>query len=261
MVISPTLPPAIAHFVGDADLQAAATGLSGAEVFHVASDPARYLKITAASAYNSSLAEYRRLTWLGERVPVAPVTAYAETETHQYLLTEEISGTMAYDESLAWSDVDRLRYLAAAAQQFHALPIDDCPFDWRLETQLARAKANVANNAIHTAQFTPDLRHRTPDSVLAEALTLRPHEEDIVVVHGDLYPVNVLLKCGDGSVSAYLDVGRCGVGDCYTDLALIANTIGWHLDAALVPKFFQFYGIQTIDERKLRFYQLLRVLL
>lgn len=238
-------------------------GTSGAAVYHVHSQPIRYIKVTRRYARPSAKDECERLRWLRGRVPTPPLIAYREDDTHQYLMTEALCGTLVYDDTLDWSPERIMQTLARAARQFHDAPAADCPFIWDAGAQIEQAQQNVQRGRINAERMTPELSKYTPADILQEALSLHQPAtaDDLTLIHGDMYPINILIERDSGAVSGFIDVGRAGVGDRYADLALIVNTIRWHLDERYVPLFFEAYGLANVDQDKLRCYQLLNVLL
>jgi aminoglycoside phosphotransferase len=78
----------------------------------------------------------------------------------------------------------------------------------------------------------------------------------LVFTHGDYCLPNIMLK--DGAVSGFLDLGRAGIADRYTDLALAARSIRHNMgDERLVNLFFHAYGLGEVDWRKVDYYILL----
>ena len=233
-------------------------GESDARVFRLTgADGVRYLKIAPHDAQFQVKADKVRLDWLAGRVSVPQVLHYAEDHTHQFLLMSALDGLHPMHDDLNWSAEDRIHFLAQAAQRFHALPIAGCPFAFGVDAQLAAARHNVENGLVRTDLFEPQWQDFTPQSLFEKLVSLKPDREDLVVVHGDLYPMNIRVHPTQKTLLGYIDVGGMGISDRYTDLAVIANAIEWHLGETWIERFFHAYGIETIDTPKLRFYQLL----
>lgn len=228
------------------------TGASGARVFRLhTGDTVRYLKIAP-----DLHAEEERLRWLQGRVPVPQVLHSARHEGRHFLLLSALPGLMPFHDALPWSPEERMRAMAQAARRFHALPVDECPFPRGLDWALAQARDNMLSGRVAEDDFDAHRKGRRASDLFQELLAARPHDEDFVVVHGDLYPVNVLVHPQTHALLGYVDVGRVGVADRYVDLALIANAIRWHYGTDYWALFFEVYGV-PLDREKIDYYALL----
>ncbi len=195
--------------------QVVTTGESSAQVYRVrVGDAPHYLKLSAHTDPASVVAERDRLQWLVGRVPVPQVIYAGASVTHHFLLMSAIEGLHPFHDDLAWSPHERIAVLARAVRRFHCLPVAECPYVWDVPPAPASA----------------------------------------VVVHGDLFPVNMLVHPDTQALNAYIDVGRVGVGDAYTDLARCCLAIDWHYGTAYIPAFFEQYGA-PLDRDRLRFHQ------
>lgn len=254
-----TIPAELRAKIADAAWTRITTGETAAEVWRL-THPTKgiaYLKIAARDDPDSLAAEHERLLWARRWLPVPAVVGYARDAAHDYLLTEGLSGVMPYDAALSMTTEARLTLLAHAARQIHELPVAACPFDATIEVKLALVRQRMAAGRVKLGRFAESHPDRTLASLYDALVARRPAQRDIVVTHGDLYPVNVLVDADRRQLSGFVDVGRMGLADRYTDLALIANTILWHFDAAWLPTFFTAYGLAAIDEERLAYYQFL----
>lgn len=74
--------------------------------------------------------------------------------------------------------------------------------------------------------------------------------------HGDYCLPNIML--GDGAVTGFIDLGRAGIADRYTDLALAARSIRHNTgDEQLVGVFLEAYVLSEVNWRKIDYYTLL----
>jgi len=144
--------------------------------------------------------------------------------------------------------------LAEGLRAWHGLPVDACPFDARLATLLAQARANAEAGRVDETDFDSSRIGRTALDLFAELAATQPRHEDLVVAHGDYCLPNVVLD-GD-RVAGFVDVGRAGVSDRYRDLALAARSIEYNIGREWVAPFFAAYGVEP-DSRRIAFYQLL----
>jgi aminoglycoside 3'-phosphotransferase II len=251
-----TLPSDLAALVAGATWEQVTRGESGAQVYRLTNGAeTRYLKVEPRRPHDELHGEAERLRWLQGRLPV-PVLRYAGVDEHQsYLLTSEVPGTDATDERWLSDPARLVALLAAGLLLFHRQSITGCPFDQRLDAELARAAANVAAGIVDADDFDAEHAGRSPAALLAELLATRPPAEDLVLTHGDYCLPNVVIK--DWALSGCIDLGRCGVADRYHDLAQAARSVRRNLGARWVAPFFAAYGLSAPDAAKLRYYQLL----
>jgi kanamycin kinase/aminoglycoside 3'-phosphotransferase-2 len=251
-----TLPPALATLVEGASWAQVTLGESGAQVYRLrVGTETHYLKVEPRRPWGELHAEAERLRWLQGRLPV-PTLLYAGADERQsYLLTTEVLGADATDERWLADPARLVVLLAEGLQLIHRLPVIGCPFDQRLDGELARAAARVAVGAVDADDFDEERAGRAPASLLDELHAARPADEDLVLIHGDYCFPNVVIK--DWALSGFIDLGRCGVADRYHDLAQAARSVRRNLGDGWVAPFFAAYGIGAPDEAKLRYYQLL----
>jgi kanamycin kinase len=79
--------------------------------------------------------------------------------------------------------------------------------------------------------------------------------EDLVVCHGDACAPNTLLNA-EGQWTALVDLGRLGIGDRWSDLAIAAWSTVWNYGPGWEETVYDAYGIEP-DEPKIRYYRLL----
>ena len=130
-------------------------------------------------------------------------------------LTSALAGVPAADLTpddarTAWPS------LVATIKALHELPVDDCPFERRLEGMLALATEIVADGAVETAFLPPEQRGRPHAERLAEvmadqALRLAQEAADLVVCHGDACLPNLLVDPETLECTGILDLGRLGL--------------------------------------------------
>jgi streptomycin 3"-kinase len=88
---------------------------------------------------------------------------------------------------------------------------------------------------------------------------------DLVVCHGDACLPNVLIDPETWECVGVVDLGRLGVADRYLDLALLAANVGSagmfaQFSAADADTLLRAYGLESADQARLRFYQVLDAL-
>jgi kanamycin kinase len=112
--------------------------------------------------------------------------------------------------------------LARGLRLIHALPVADCPFDFRQEAALAHA---------------------------------RPDDERPVVCHGDYCTPNILLD-PDFEPVGFVDLAELGMADPWWDLAAATWSVSWNLGEEWGDRFLTAYGVEP-DPERLRWYRLL----
>lgn len=250
------LPPDLAELTQNYDWELVTLGESGATVYRLRSGgETRYLKVEPRRLRPELPGEAERLRWLRGRLPVPALLYTGADEGHSYQLSEALPGVDATDERLRAEPARLVRLLAESLLLIHRQPIAGCPFDQRLDAELARATANVVAGAVDADDFDEERAGRSPASLLDELYATRPPDEDLVLIHGDYCLPNVVFE--GWALSGFIDLGRCGVADRYHDLAQAARSIRRNLGERWVAPFFAAYGIVEPDEAKLRFYQLL----
>lgn len=100
----------------------------------------------------------------------------------------------------------------------------------------------------------------TRERLVEELMASRPSSEEVVVCHGDLCLPNVLLDPTTFEVTGVIDVGRLGLADRWTDLAITTRSLSsrqnpqfgtWAAERHLAS-----YGVE-LDREKVDFYRLL----
>jgi kanamycin kinase len=218
----------------------------------------RYLKVYHLSLGRELAAERERLNWALPCLPVPRVLAYGMDSEREWLLTAGMPGVTGLDASLGADPARLVRQLGEGLRQLHALPVDGCPFDHRLDKEVDLAERRVAAGLVDAQEFNADHRDLTPETALTRLQALRPAREDLVVCHGDYCVPNVLFE--NGRVSDYVDLGHLGVADRWRDLAVATWSVTWNLGPGWEDLFLAAYGVHR-DPQKQAFYRLLYDLL
>jgi len=244
------LPSEIEELLRERSLVRIGIGESGAAVYRC--DDA-YLKAQRRNprdvVYGGLRPELERLQWLADRCIVPTVLAFAQSESHDFLVTRALAGdnaaNVAPDRIPALIDV-----IAEACRALHTTPIDACPFDETAATLIKQAEARLAAGLIDTGDFDQHRQGRDPHDLFVELRARRPPREDLVFTHGDLCLPNLILD-GD-RVTGYVDVGRAGIADRWRDLALCARSICSNWGSTSAHAFIDAYGAghdwQLLDE-------------
>ncbi len=146
----------------------------------------RYLKVSRLGRELGLAAERERMGWAAPRLPVPRVLDYGSDGEHEWLLTAGLVGVNATDDALRADPPRLVPLLADGLRRFHSLPVDDCPFDSRVDVALHAAQRRVAGGLVDAERdFHSDHGRLTAEAALARLARLRPEREDLVVCHGD----------------------------------------------------------------------------
>lgn len=201
--------------------------------------------------------ERDRAEWLaGTNLPAATVADWLESAEGACLVTTAVPGIAGSElpESL---QLKAMESLGRILRELHSLR--DCPFERPLASVIATAEDVVRRDAVNPAFLTDEWRLLKPSELLDRVLAERPSIEagaELAVCHGDACLPNVFFDPGTVEVTGLIDVGRLGIADRYSDLALIAIQLHDEWSADPGP-FFAAYGVPNPDQRRLEFYRLL----
>jgi streptomycin 3"-kinase len=150
-----------------------------------------------------------------------------------------------------------MRSLGRVLRELHSLR--DCPFERPLASVIATAEDVVRRDAVNPAFLTDEWRLLKPTELLQQVVAERPYVESVlepVVCHGDACLPNVFFDPTSLEVTGLIDVGRLGIADRYSDLALTTIQLydEWSADPA---PFLEAYGLPKPDPRRLHFFRLL----
>ena len=94
------------------------------------------------------LAEKTAMSWLQGKLNVPRVVCFHEKGDIQYLLMTQITGVSGIHQD-AKNDIPRLvRMFARGLREIHAIAVDSCPLDWRMERYFAWATDLIDSGAL-----------------------------------------------------------------------------------------------------------------
>lgn len=224
------VPPWVQALAGDEPVRPVWRNEDGGLTYRFGAGHA-YLKAQRPGIDWDPEAERARLDWLSGRVPAPDVLSHGRHGELRWLLTSGLPGRSAVDRP--WRDRPQVAVpeLGRALRRFHdTVPVAGCPFDWSVETRVARFDLDPV--------FLP----RTPPL-------------DLVVCHGDACNPNFLLG-DDGHFTGYVDLGGLGVADRWADLAPALLSLGWNYGQGWESTFLKAYGADP-DPVKQSFYRAL----
>lgn len=217
-----------------------------------------YAKCSAPSGVAELAAERDRIRWLSATgLPGATVLDWIEsTSEGACLLTSAVPGvrgdvlpTAAHERAMGG--------LGRVLRELHSL--EDCPFERPLAEVIASAADVVRRGAVNPQFLTDEWRKVPPEELLAEVVAESTYVESVlepVVCHGDACLPNVFFDPETLEVTGLIDLGRLGLADRYSDLAL--TTIQLHDEWSADPQpFLDAYGVPEPDPRRLHFFRLL----
>jgi kanamycin kinase/aminoglycoside 3'-phosphotransferase-3 len=209
--------------------------------------------------------EYQMMQWLQKKLPVPHIVNFYTNGQTNFLLMTRLNGKMACDLDIITDRQNMARLLAKGLKKLWQVDIKDCPRTINLDYKLERALDNIDNNDVDMDNVEPETfaanGFNNPMSLYEYLNSNRPTEE-YVLIHGDYCLPNVFFD--NNEVSGYLDLGYCGIGDKWQDIALAVRSLRHYLEdigkeeeyAALYKIFFNELGIEP-DEQKIRYYILL----
>ena len=253
-------PSEIARYTAAKEFSMDSTGLSGASIAIFDDMVLRAEPVSEESENHTAM-----LRWLADKLPVPRILETTVQNGSRWTLMTRIRGEMAC--AAAWRrDPHRLvRELANAMRALWDIDVSGCPVDQSPDAKLSRARRIVEAGQVDMTLVDPETFGEGGFSSPAALLGwLEEHKPPFspVLTHGDYCLPNVFLD--DWQFSGLLDLGRSGVGDKWTDIAICWRTLrdnfGGHYGGA-VPGFhpdelFDALGIEK-DEQRLHYYLLM----
>ncbi|MBX7143447.1 MAG: aminoglycoside 3'-phosphotransferase [Oligoflexia bacterium] len=245
-------------------LESIAIGRSSATVYRCThlSQPSLFLKIVKVEDENSSVllsTERKKLEWLSRRIIVPRVVEFAQAAEVQYLLISALLGQDAGQVSSPAEAQAKPPEIVSSVKGLHGVSPDECPFDEGIETRLARVEVRLRDGKVNTSNFSSKWRGKSLTDLFSHLVKCKPKVEDVVVAHGDCCLPNIILN-PQGS-SGLIDLGRVGRADRYQALAILSGSLAAEYNpfygAARTQRMFALYGIDTPDQAKIDYFQLL----
>jgi aminoglycoside 3'-phosphotransferase-1 len=250
------LPASMAPLVRGRAWRRSQVGEAGADVYRLsdsASAQDLFLKHGQGPAADELTAELVRLRWLREYLPVPDVRQFIASPGQAWLLTTALTGRTALEvlEDDPADAVSVVRAIALFLRRFHAIPIEQCPFNADHRLRLAQARQRMEAGLADTSDFDDEHAGWSAAEVWTEMTGLLPIAVDSVVTHGDFSLDNLLMQGGE--VVGCIDLGRVGIADRYQDLAILWNNLRDFGDE-VAHLLFEAYGIAQPDKTRLRFH-------
>ncbi len=253
------LPPDLQNLLAGATWYEETMGCSGNQVFRITrrGEPTYYLKIAGYPNEDELLAEKERLIWLQGRLPVSVVHSWNTDDERSYLLLSEIQGLMSCDTAFKQDMPTLVHLLAEGMRMIHSVHIQHCPFDQRLAVKIELARQRVEAGLIDETDFDQQRQGMRAKEVFQRLIESFPFEEDLVFTHGDYCLPNVFIDASHTCINGFIDWGRAGIADRYQDLALATRSLTYNFGPGWEKLLWEAYGLETVDQDKIEFYQLL----
>jgi aminoglycoside phosphotransferase len=237
--------------------EAVTIGRSGMQVFHAGDG---YLKIARQEQMSEGrlLREKERLLWLQGRLPVPQVYYYGQGGSFEYLYLSEIQGVMACDQRFREDMPSLIHLLAEALHLVHAIDSQQCPFTSPLQPRLEEIQQQIAGDHIDEAMFATDHQGLAPQAWYEQLERLRPATDELAFVHGDFCLPNILIDPRKKCINGLIDWELCGLADRHEDLVDACWSLGYNFDPSWIPLLQEAYGLESIDPKRLAFYQFFR---
>ena len=253
-------PPEIAVQTAGKDFTLDSTGLSGSSVAIYDDIVLKSERVSEESENHLSM-----LRWLDGRVSAPRVLESLVRDGYRWTLMTRISGEMSCADAYRTDPHRLVRVLAEAMQKLWTIDISDCPVDQSPAAKLARARKIVEAGAVDMDLVDPETFGEngfSSPAALLQWLQENAPEFEPVLTHGDFCLPNIFLKEWD--FSGFLDLGRSGAGDKWTDIAILWRSLrdnfGGHYGEAVAgfhpDELFDALGMEK-DERKLKYYLLM----
>ena len=194
----------------------------------------RYIKWCPRNLETSLADEAARLRWASPHSPVPQVLEHGGDADAEWLVTAALQGESAVAPRWVADPETAVRAVGEGLRALHdALPVEDCPFVWDVQSRLA----NAAARGIH----------------LPSRFSHPPPLDRAVVCHADACCPNTLIG-EDGRWLAHVDLGQLGVGDRWADIAVASMSTEWNYGPGWEDELIAAYGV-TPDRARLAYYR------
>ncbi|WP_413316260.1 phosphotransferase [Agrococcus sp. 1P02AA] len=133
----------------------------------------------------------------------------------------------------------------------HDLPVAECPFpapDWTASVApTTTAITTISTRASGTATPGTAMPGNPASGTATSGAGAASAARASVICHGDPCAPNTLVR--DGAFVGIVDLGRLGVGDPWSDLAIASWSLEWNGLADGEPAFWSAYGVEPDAER------------
>lgn len=251
------LPRAVRELAADGAITPVWRNELGGLTFQLGDSPRRrFLKWAPAGSGLDLNAERLRLRWAAPLWPVPTVLDHGTDEEGSWFVTAGLDGESAVSPRWLADPAVAVRAIGEGLRAMHdTLPVPDCPFSARAQERYADAQRRAEAGQIDPQQWHEVHRPLSIRDALARAADA-PEPDRLVVCHGDACAPNTLID-PDGRWSGHVDLGRLGVADRWSDIAIASWSIGWNYGPGREADLFAAYGVQP-DHERIAYYRLLQ---
>lgn len=197
-------------------------------------DDGRYIKWGPLDLEASMRDEAERMCWARRWIAAPEVIEQGENDVEEWLVTVALDARSAVDSRWKGEPELAVRAVGEALRTLHdALPVDECPWEWSVETRIA--------NAAEREVIVP--------TDLLEA----PPIDRLVVCHGDACMPNTLLDDA-GTPAAFVDLAALGTADRWADIAVASMSTVWNFGEGWEDTLIDAYGIEP-DRDRIAYYR------
>lgn len=255
------IPDNIKKFIGNKSFEVDTVGMSDSEVICF-DDIVLKIENQCEESDNESKIMY----WLEDKLPVPKVICLEKLDNKNYLLMSKIRGSMSCEASFLKNPELLVKLLADGLKMLWKVDISDCPCNSSIGSKLKLAEFRVLNNLCSMDNVEPETYgengYKSPEELLQWLRDNKP-SEDYVLSHGDYCLPNIFID--NNGISGFIDLGRCGVGDKYQDIALCYRSLKHNFEGKYGGEIYKGFkadmlfdelGIQP-DWEKINYYLLL----
>lgn len=215
------IPDNIKRFIGNKSFEVDTVGMSDSEV--ICFDD-MVLKIEKQCEESEN--EIKMMHWLDDKLPVPKVICSEKLNNKNYLLMSKVIGSMSCESKFLRNPELLVKVLAEGLKMLWGIDISDCPCDSSIDNKLKLAEQCVKNNLcsmynIKEGTYGED-GFSSPQELLKWLKDNKPNES-YVLSHGDYCLPNIFID--NNKISGFIDLGRCGIGDKYQDIALCYRSL------------------------------------
>jgi len=255
-ILVDTIPDAILNRCKPLSIDIVQAGRSVAQVYKlITKNDVFYLKVMSERLPMSFAKEVELLTWLQGKLPVPVVTSFFKHHGQEFLLLTEVTGSNGVEQIGHLDSASIVSELARGLRRIHDLNYFGCPSDETTPAKLKRAQQNLEHGLVDESDFDLEQLGRSAQSIYQELVTSAPGDDDLVFSHGDYCLPNVIFR--HGQVAGFIDMDRAGIANRYNDLAIASRSIKDNLGTEFESLFFQRYGLENIDEKKIKYFRML----
>lgn len=210
------------------------------EVYFINAENGKFiLKIAHGKIRQDELEkEYRIISELKDNIKLPQIYLYVKEKDYSFFVMKYIEGL----KPKTFTD-EILQQMAKTLSSIHKTKKTNEYVNF--DNLLNIAEQNMTENRLDLDEFVREDKTYEPKQVLEYLRNNKP-QVNACLLHGDYRPKNMIVNNTDLYI---LDWGLSFVGDFYYDLAIIK----WYFTDGEFTKFVKYYGIENLDEERLKY--------